>query len=339
MRKIIDENELYAVIKGFITYMQNNAENGYGICHPFHETVMLYSDDSTYPHIRITDTFLSSTDLKNWTCCDLEEMIDIVSDGGDYFIADLKCNVYMPIYYHMLKDIVQLFSKELPVICFKYKYWEDVPLGDIKKVSYSSISNYLKEINLNFSQHEEDNTTEILMRVEDVFTIQGRTCIAEGVISDRISVGDHINVFDENMNLIYRLIVDGIALNRKLVDYAIKGDKVGIKFCGVDIERGQILIKEREYTNKFSMEIEDVFEIKDRGTVVTGVVSGKINVGDYISLFDNKMNLISQKMVYGIELNRKLVDYAITGDSVGVLLKVPKSDIEIGYIIGKNNGQ
>lgn len=81
-----------------------------------------------------------------------------------------------------------------------------------------------------------------------------------------------------------------------------------------------------EYANqKFHMEIEDVFTVTGRGTVVTGIVdSGIIRVGDIVSISGRITTEVE-----GIEMFRKKLDYAKAGDACGIYLKnVQRSEIE-----------
>lgn len=72
----------------------------------------------------------------------------------------------------------------------------------------------------------------------------------------------------------------------------------------------------------FYMRVEDVFIIEDRGIVVTGrVETGCISVGDNVLVTkkNNKGNI--QATVTGIEMFRKLCDYAEFGDNIGLFFK------------------
>ena len=82
----------------------------------------------------------------------------------------------------------------------------------------------------------------------------------------------------------------------------------------------------------FSMPIEDVFYIKGRGTVITGKIkTGQISVNDKINLI--KDNIILGTTVKGIEMFRKLLDQAESGDNVGLLLSdVKKNQVKKGMI-------
>ena len=75
------------------------------------------------------------------------------------------------------------------------------------------------------------------------------------------------------------------------------------------------------YANEgnFMFTVEDIFTVKNRGTVVTGVIeSGIINTGDTVRLNGQKKQ--GEKQIIGIESFRKLLDSASMGDNVGLLL-------------------
>ena len=81
----------------------------------------------------------------------------------------------------------------------------------------------------------------------------------------------------------------------------------------------------RDVDKPFSLAIEDVFSISGRGTVVTGrVEQGKLNVGDKIEIVGIKDTI--ETTATGIEMFRKLLDYAEAGDNVGVLLRGIEKD-------------
>ncbi len=97
-----------------------------------------------------------------------------------------------------------------------------------------------------------------------------------------------------------------------------------------------IPMPERQKDKPFSMPIEDVFSITGRGTVVTGRVErGEIKVGDEVEIvgFEEK----SRKTVAtGVEMFRKLMDYAEAGDNIGVLLRgVDRESIQRGQVLAK----
>ena len=95
---------------------------------------------------------------------------------------------------------------------------------------------------------------------------------------------------------------------------------------------------ERKADLPFLMPVEDVFTITGRGTVATGRVDrGTIKVGEeveIVGLAEEK----SKTTVTGLEMFRKLLDFAQAGDNVGALLRgVQRSDIERGQVLCKPN--
>jgi elongation factor Tu len=83
------------------------------------------------------------------------------------------------------------------------------------------------------------------------------------------------------------------------------------------------------------MPVEDVFTITGRGTVVTGKVErGQIRVNDEVEIVGIRDK--TKTTVTGIEMFRKLLDYAEAGENVGVLLRGTKrEDVERGQVLCK----
>jgi elongation factor Tu len=93
---------------------------------------------------------------------------------------------------------------------------------------------------------------------------------------------------------------------------------------------------ERKADLPFIMPVEDVFSITGRGTVATGRVErGQVKMGenvDIVGLMDEPKHTV----VTGIEMFRKILDYAEAGDNVGLLLRgITKSEIERGQVVAK----
>ena len=88
---------------------------------------------------------------------------------------------------------------------------------------------------------------------------------------------------------------------------------------------------ERDTDKPFMMPVEDVFSITGRGTVATGRVErGEVRVGDEVEIVGIK-DETSKTTVTGVEMFRKLLDYAEAGDNIGALLRgVAREDIERG---------
>ncbi|MEG0021487.1 MAG: elongation factor Tu [Bacilli bacterium] len=85
----------------------------------------------------------------------------------------------------------------------------------------------------------------------------------------------------------------------------------------------------------FLMPIEDVFTITGRGTVVTGRVErGQLKLNDEVEIVGIKDT--KKVVVTGIEMFRKQLDYAESGDNAGVLLRgVSRDDVERGQVLAK----
>ncbi|MDO5560147.1 MAG: elongation factor Tu [Oscillospiraceae bacterium] len=93
---------------------------------------------------------------------------------------------------------------------------------------------------------------------------------------------------------------------------------------------------ERKADLPFLMPVEDVFTITGRGTVATGRVErGQLRVGDEVEMVGLKPES-SKTVVTGIEMFRKILDYAEAGDNIGALLRgVQRADIERGQVLCK----
>ncbi|MCY8232389.1 elongation factor Tu [Priestia endophytica] len=93
---------------------------------------------------------------------------------------------------------------------------------------------------------------------------------------------------------------------------------------------------ERDTEKPFMMPVEDVFSITGRGTVATGRVErGQVKVGDEVEIIglqeENKKTTVT-----GVEMFRKLLDYAEAGDNIGALLRgVAREDIQRGQVLAK----
>ena len=93
---------------------------------------------------------------------------------------------------------------------------------------------------------------------------------------------------------------------------------------------------ERAADKPFLLPVEDVFSITGRGTVATGRVErGTVKVSDTVEI----VGLTEEKrstVVTGVEMFRKLLDQAIAGDNIGLLLRgVQRNEIERGQVLAK----
>ena len=93
---------------------------------------------------------------------------------------------------------------------------------------------------------------------------------------------------------------------------------------------------ERDTDKPFMMPVEDVFSITGRGTVATGRVErGQVRVGDEVEIVGIAEET-AKTTVTGVEMFRKLLDYAEAGDNIGALLRgVAREDIQRGQVLAK----
>ncbi|HPE16551.1 MAG TPA: elongation factor Tu [Oscillospiraceae bacterium] len=86
----------------------------------------------------------------------------------------------------------------------------------------------------------------------------------------------------------------------------------------------------------FLMPVEDVFTITGRGTVATGRVErGMIKLGEKVEIVGLSEER-KETVVTGIEMFRKLLDYAEAGDNIGTLLRgIDKKEVERGQVLAK----
>ncbi|WP_249029468.1 elongation factor Tu [Tannockella kyphosi] len=91
----------------------------------------------------------------------------------------------------------------------------------------------------------------------------------------------------------------------------------------------------RDTDKPFLMPVEDVFTITGRGTVATGRVErGQVKLNDELEIIG--ITDTGKTVATGIEMFRKLLDYAEAGDNVGVLLRgVNREQIQRGQVLAK----
>ena len=138
--------------------------------------------------------------------------------------------------------------------------------------------------------------------------------------------------FDENCP-----IIKGSAL--KALEYSgndINAPEIQCIWELMDAVDNYIPTPDRKADLPFLMPVEDVFTITGRGTVATGRVErGQLKTGEeveIVGLTDEKRKVV----VTGIEMFRKILDYAEAGDNIGCLLRgVQRTEIERGQVLSK----
>jgi elongation factor Tu len=135
-------------------------------------------------------------------------------------------------------------------------------------------------------------------------------------------------------------IIKGSAL--KALDVAVNGgDVVNDPACACIAELmaavdSYIPTPDRATDKPFLMPVEDVFTITGRGTVATGRVErGTVKVQDTVEIIGLK-DEIKSTVVTGVEMFRKILDEAMAGDNVGLLLRgIQRTEIERGQVLAK----
>ena len=104
----------------------------------------------------------------------------------------------------------------------------------------------------------------------------------------------------------------------------------------MDAVDSYIPLPERATDKPFLMHVEDVFTITGRGTVVTGRVErGQVKVGDEVQIV-GLQDEPRKTVVTGVEMFRKMMDYAEAGDNIGCLLRgVDRKEVERGQVLAK----
>jgi elongation factor Tu len=155
---------------------------------------------------------------------------------------------------------------------------------------------------------------------------------------DMISEGDEELVELVEMELHELLEAKGYkdtAIVRGSALKALEGDQMYVDAIVklMDVVDEKIPTPVREVDKPFLMPIEDVFSISGRGTVVTGrVEQGKVRVNDKLQLVGIRDTRDS--VATGLEMFNKLLDEALAGENVGVLLRgIEKGDVERGMVL------
>ncbi|MBP5427324.1 MAG: elongation factor Tu [Clostridiales bacterium] len=97
-----------------------------------------------------------------------------------------------------------------------------------------------------------------------------------------------------------------------------------------------IPIPQRPTDQPFAMPVEDVFSITGRGTVATGRVErGRIKVGEEVEIV-GLAEESRKTVVTGLEMFRKVLEFADAGENVGALLRgIQRNEIERGQVLAK----
>ena len=135
---------------------------------------------------------------------------------------------------------------DVPVIRGSAKVALDCPSKDINAPEYACIIELMNAVDDYIPTPDRKADLPFLMPVEDTMTISGRGTVATGRVErGQLNLNDEVEIVgltDEKR----KVVVTGIEMFRKLLDYAEAGDNIGALLRGVqrnEIERGQVLSK------------------------------------------------------------------------------------------------
>ena len=156
-------------------------------------------------------------------------------------------------------ELLELVEMEIRETLAEYEFDEDCPIikgsahvaleyagGDINAPELAPIIELMNAVDEYIPTPERKADLPFLMPVEDVFTITGRGTVATGRVErGQVKIGDEVEIVgltDEKR----KVVVTGVEMFRKILDYAEAGDNIGALLRGVqrtEIERGQVLAK------------------------------------------------------------------------------------------------
>ncbi|MCR4719502.1 MAG: elongation factor Tu [Firmicutes bacterium] len=157
-------------------------------------------------------------------------------------------------------ELLELVEMEIRDLLSEYEFpGDDIPiivgtaLGVLESTSqdtnapeYECIHKLMDAVDSYIPTPERTSDLPFLMPVEDVFSISGRGTVATGRVErGKITVNEEVEIVgltDEKR----KVVVTGLEMFRKTLDYAEAGDNVGALLRGVqrtEIERGQVLAK------------------------------------------------------------------------------------------------
>ncbi|MCL2033211.1 MAG: elongation factor Tu [Oscillospiraceae bacterium] len=156
-------------------------------------------------------------------------------------------------------ELLELVEMEIRELLSEYDFpGDDTPIvigsalkalegpDDTNDPVYESILKLMDEVDAYIPTPERKADLPFLMPVEDVFTITGRGTVATGRVErGQVKTGEEVEMVglsDETR----KVVVTGVEMFRKILDYAEAGDNIGVLLRGVqrtDIQRGQVLCK------------------------------------------------------------------------------------------------
>lgn len=172
------------------------------------------------------------------------------------------------------EELLELVEMEVRELLSEYEFpGDDIPVikGSALKVleggDAKCIDELMEAVDSYIPQPKRDTDKDLLMPIEDVFSIQGRGTVATGRIERGvIKVGEEIEIV--GIKETTKSTCTGVEMFRKLLDQGEAGDNVGILLRGIDradIVRGQVIAKPGSITPHTEFEAEIYVLTKDEG--------------------------------------------------------------------------
>ena len=158
------------------------------------------------------------------------------------------------------EELLELVEMEVRELLSEYEFpGDDTPIikgsalqalecasNDPSDPTYAPILELMNAVDSYIPTPERKSDLPFLMPVEDVFTITGRGTVATGRVErGQLKAGEEVEIVGLTEET-RKVVVTGIEMFRKTLDYAEAGDNVGVLLRGVqrnEIERGQVLSK------------------------------------------------------------------------------------------------
>ncbi|MCI2001008.1 MAG: elongation factor Tu [Clostridia bacterium] len=176
------------------------------------------------------------------------------------------------------EELLDLVEMEIRELLSEYDYpGDDTPI--IRGSAYQALQDtsgkwgddileLMNTIDEYIPEPKRDIDKPFLMPVEDVFTITGRGTVATGrVESGEVKVSDEVEIVGLTKEK-KKVVVTGVEMFRKTLDFAEAGDNIGVLLRGVqrnEVERGQVLAKPGTITPHTKFKAQVYVLTKDEG--------------------------------------------------------------------------
>ncbi len=174
------------------------------------------------------------------------------------------------------KELIDLVEEEIRDLLNKYEFpGKEVPIirGSALKAlegneeDVKAVKELLDKMDEYIPEPKRDTEKDLLMPIEDIFSIKGRGTVATGRIErGKVNVGEEVEIV--GLKPTKKVVVTGVEMFRKQLDEGQAGDNVGILLRGIerdDIERGQVLAKPGSITPHTDFDSEVYILSKEEG--------------------------------------------------------------------------